>query len=76
MRLRVASHVFNHALTQRAGRMFFGHGSVPCVVIGRKHPYLNTEQTLTANLSKPLELATHYRASGLVLWPKADLMKV
>ena len=50
--------------------MFFGHGSVPrVVVIGLKHPYLNTGQTLTANLSIPLNLATPYRGSGLVLWP-------
>jgi len=40
------------------------------VVIGLKHPYLNTGQTLTANLSIPLNLATPYRASGLVVRPR------
>ena len=54
-------HVFDHALTQRASRMFIGHGSAPCVVvIGLKHPYLNTGQTLAANLSIPLNPATPY----------------
>jgi len=39
------------------GRMFFDNGSVPCVVvIGLKHPYLNTGQILAANLSIPLKL--------------------
>jgi hypothetical protein len=43
---------------------------VPCVVvIGLKHPYLNTGQTLAANLSIPLNSATPYRASGLVPRP-------
>jgi len=37
------------------------------------HPYLNTGQTLTANSSISLNLATLYRASGLVLRPKAEV---
>jgi hypothetical protein len=49
--------------------MLIGHGSVPlAVVIGLKHLYLNTEQTLAYNLSILLNLHP-YRASGLVLWP-------
>jgi hypothetical protein len=39
--------------------MIIGHGSVPfVVVIGAKHPYLNTGQTLTANTSENVKLAT------------------
>ena len=50
--------------------MILGHGSVPlAVVIGLKHLYLNTEQTLAYNLSILLNVATPYRASGLVHWP-------
>ena len=38
--------------------MLIGHGSVPlAVVIGLKHLYLNTEQTLAYNLSILLNLA-------------------
>jgi hypothetical protein len=52
--------------------MLIGHGSVPlAVVIGLKHLYLNTEQTLAYNLSILLNIATQYRGSGLVLWPEA-----
>jgi hypothetical protein len=44
--------------------MIIGHGSVPfVVVIGAKHPYLNTGQTLTANTSENVKL--------FVLWPTA-----
>jgi len=53
--------------------MLIGHGSVPlAVVIGLKHLYLNTEQTLAYNLSILLNVATPYRASGLVLRPEPD----
>ena len=52
--------------------MLIGHGSVPlAVVIGLKHLYLNTEQTLAFNLSILLNVAAIYRASGLVRWPTA-----
>jgi hypothetical protein len=44
------------------------------IVIGLKHPYLNTGQTLAANLSIPLNSATPYRGSGLVLWPNSELI--
>jgi hypothetical protein len=51
-----------------------GHGSVPlAVVIGLKHLYLNTEQTLAYNLSILLNIATQYRGSGLVHWPFAPI---
>ena len=54
--------------------MLIGHGSVPlAVVIGLKHLYLNTEQTLAFNLSILLNVAALYRASGLVLRPIAAL---
>jgi hypothetical protein len=52
--------------------MIIGHGSVPfVVVIGAKHPYLNTGQTLTANTSENVKLCHPYRDSGFVLWPTA-----
>ena len=57
--------------------MLIGHGSVPlAVVIGLKHLYLNTEQTLAYNLSILLNVATPYRASGLVLWPESAVIRV
>jgi hypothetical protein len=47
--------------------MIIGHGSVPfVVVIGAKHPYLNTGQTLTANTSENVKLVRADMQNGAI----------